>query len=225
MVVASVHFADVGVARAMTAKVPNAAGLRSANLGFAAPLSARVLPAPSLSRLGLFATWDDERSLRRFLAVDPLAATMASGWRAILEPIRAHGTWPGLPDDVDRRRATEFDGQSVVLTLGRLRIRRTVPFLRASAAAEGAVLTAPGHLWSTGFARPPFVATCSLWDSTAAIFQYAYGSTSAAHPEAIARDRAHPFHKMSAFVRFRPLEVAGELDGPNPLTAHTMAAR
>lgn len=66
-------------------------------------------------------------------------------------------------------------------------------------------------------AKPPFVGTCSLWESATAASRYAYGQTQPAHPDAIAVDAAKPFHKRSSFIRFRPYGIDGNLDGLNPL--------
>ena len=81
------------------------------------------------------------------------------------------------------------------------------------------VVDAPGLIWATAMARPPFVATCSLWESTDALSAYAYGGDDPAHPDAIATDRAKPFHHRSAFIRFRPYASQGSLGGRNPLAA------
>ena len=67
--------------------------------------------------------------------------------------------------------------------------------------------------------RPPFVATCSLWESSEAIATYAFDDTGAAHPAAIRADRTKPFHHEQAFIRFRPIAVAGSLGGTNPMRA------
>jgi hypothetical protein len=122
-----------------------------------------------------------------------------------------------VPDDLPRARKVDGDGPAAVLTLGRVRLGRVVSFFRTSAKAEGAVLEAPGLIWATGLAKPPFVATCSLWQSSDALSAYAYGSDAPAHPSAIAADRAKPFHQQSAFIRFRPYDSEGKLDGRNPL--------
>jgi hypothetical protein len=140
-----------------------------------------------------------------------------------MEPLRAFGSWPGLPAEIPRSRAVTDDSPVAVLTMGRFRWSRAVPFLRASSKAENAVITAPGLTWATGLARPPFVATCSLWESAAASVAYAYGTDGAAHPGAITVDRAKPFHHQSAFIRFRPYASVGRLDGKNPLPEHWLA--
>jgi len=217
---ASVHIADVGPRRALAliAKGPSrvaAPGLRRADLGLAAPLGAG-LPRPDLGRIALVAMWDDEPALDRFLADAPIARSFADGWHARLAPLRAYGSWPGLDEDLPGTRDPEHRGPVVVLTLGRLRFGRAVPFVRASIKAEAQVVGAPGLVWATGLARPPFVATCSLWQSGEAAAAYAYGVGNA-HHDAIVAGRAKPFHHKQAFVRFHPIAVAGSLGGRNPL--------
>jgi hypothetical protein len=171
----------------------------------------------------LFAFWEDDGALDRFWQDDPLAGALEDGWQVRLEPVRAHGTWPGLPGDLATSRAAVHDGPAAVLTLGWLRLTQTVRFLRASAKAEAQVIDAPGLLWATGLGRPPFVATCSLWQDTRSLATYAYGNARPAHPDAIASGQAKPFHHREAFIRFRPLATKGSLRGKNPLTESWMS--
>jgi hypothetical protein len=222
-VITTVHVADIGAAQALRTllrppRPHDTPGLRHADVGLAAPLSGNTRPSPSLGRVVLVGFWDDSASVDRFEATHPVAARLADGWRVRARPLRRFGTWPGMPDDIPTKRQTEYTGPSLVLTLGRVRVPRVRDFLRTSAAAEAAVCQAPGVVWATGFARPPFVATCSLWESTAALSAYAYGDRDAGHPQAITADRAQPFHKRSAFVRFEPLSVAGTIGGKNAMS-------
>ena len=227
--IASVHVADVGLrsALAVVRRAPrpdSARGLRHANVALAAPLGASVLPSPDLGRVGLIAFWDDDDALDRFLSDHPMAATLASGWHVRLEPLRAWGSWPGLPSDVTTEHDVEHEGPAVVVTLGRLRLTQTARFLRTSARAEGAVVEAEGLIWATGLARPPLVATCSLWQSARALSTYAYGKREPAHADAITAHQRKPFHHQSAFIRFRPYGSEGRLDGRNPLAEAWMSA-
>jgi hypothetical protein len=224
-VIASVHLADVGKRVALglsprkleLRKVP---GLRYAEIAIAAPLSAHLLPRPNLGRVGLIATWDDDRALDGFLADHPLAERLAHGWRVRLQPTRIVGAWPQLTGLLAREEPMEDGEPAAILTIGRLRLSQTVRFLRASAAAEGLAVSDPSLLASTGLARPPaLVSTFSLWRSTAAMRAYAQGN---AHPEHLSAVRAHaaqPFHHESAFVRFRPYASEGNWDGREPLAA------
>ena len=227
--IASVHVADIGAGAALGVlrKAPrpgSVPGLRHANVALAAPLSASMRPSPQAGRVGLVAFWDDDAALDAFLGTHPLAEKLAGGWRLRLTPLRAHGSWPGLPEDLPTARSVDHEGPAAVLTLGRVRLTRVIPFVRASATAEGRVLDAPGLLWATGLARPPFVATCSLWRDTRALSTYAYGAAHPEHVDAVTTDRAKPFHAQSAFIRFAPSDSHGSLDGRNPLAEDWVAA-
>jgi hypothetical protein len=230
MPVVSVHIADVGPRRGLGLLLKryrpgSIAGLRHANVGNAGVLSASVLPKVMPGRIGLVAFWDDAASLDRFVQEHPIAQRLSSGWHARLEPLRRFGSWPGLADEIPVSRHTDYDGPAVVLTLGRLRLTQAPRFLRTSAKAEAAVVDAPGSIWATGIARPPFVATCSLWESSRALATYAYGNSDRRHPDAIDVDVAKPFHHQSAFVRFRPYHVQGGLTGRNPLEEHALVSQ
>lgn len=225
----SVHVADVGARRALRLlrRAPSAGsidGLRHANVAAAIPFSATSIPRPSLRRAALIGFWDSTEAVERFADSQALADEFADGWRATLQPLRVHGSWPGLPDGIPRGRTTDYDGPAVVLTLGRVRLPRALRFLRTSSPAEHAAVAAPGAIWSSALVRPPFVSTLSLWESVAALSAFAYGQDVAPHRAAIAADRAKPFHHQSAFIRFRPLGVAGSLDGRNPLAAGAFGA-
>ena len=224
--IGSVHFADVGLLTALAGlrKTPNARelpGLRQANLGVAAPLGAAKLPT---GRLGLVALWDDDAALDRFLADHPLARILSSGWRARLKPLRAYGSWPGLPTDTPTTRATDSEGPVASLTLGRLRISQAARFLRVSARAEASANEAEGLIWGTGLGAPPFVSTFSLWRDTRSVMAYTYGRRDPAHSDAVRADAAQPFHHQSAFIRFQPYAWEGALAGKNPLAADALTS-
>jgi hypothetical protein len=219
---ASVHLTDVGPRRALTVlrRVPDPAttpGLRSANVAVATALRTRFLPPPEFGRVGMVSFWDDDASLDAFEAQHASEPLFALGWSARLAPLRAFGRWPGLDADVPKSRRVEYDGTALVLTLGRLRMSQTIRFLRTSAKAEAATVNAPGLIWATALARPPFVSTCSIWENASSISAYAFDDKQTPHPVAITRDRERAFHHIEAFIRFRPYQVRGRLGGRNPL--------
>lgn len=224
-VIATVDIADLRARELVGAirhrpPVHDVPGLRWSEVAIAVPLGSTR--PPRLRRAVTFAIWDDEeaaararhhQSLRRF----------DHGFGAVLHPIRAFGTWPGLPEDVPRSRATPHDGPVMVLTLGRLRLGQTIRFFRASRPAERAAIAADGFLWGTAAAGPPFVATVSIWRDGEAAAAYAYERGDAGHPRAIAAQRHKDFHHRSAFIRFAPTQIHGALEGPNALGPDTVA--
>jgi hypothetical protein len=225
----SVHIADVTRRRALSAlrhglRPSATSGLRYADVAIAAPLSAGLLPHPTLTRLGLIAAWQDEGALDEFMAGHRLAEQLASGWHVRLEPLRASGAWAELPDFPRGERPVDDDEPVVVLTLGRLRPSRGLAFLRSSAAAEAQALADPALLASTALARPPgFVATVSVWRTASAMRDYAYGRSGQGHTSAVDVQRRRPFHKESIFMRFRPLATGGQWDGRDPLAQARLA--
>lgn len=227
---ASIHIVDVGLWASLglllkRVRPQSITGLRHAEAGQAGELSGSLRPKPTLGRVAFIGFWDDHDALDCFARDHPLGQQLGSGWHARLDPLRQSGSWPGLDDEVSGRRHTSYDGPALVLTLGRLRLTQAVRFLRTSANAEAAATAAPGAIWASAIVRPPFVATCSLWESTHALASYAYGKRDPGHPDALDADAAKPFHHRSAFVRFRPYHVEGHLLGANPLNENAWVAQ
>jgi hypothetical protein len=224
--IATVQLADLGPLDTFRAvmrrpKPSETPGLRSVEVALFAPLA--LSGPPPVSRAGLLAFWDDDDAFDQFCGEDPIGKRFAGGFQVRLEPLRAYGSWPGLPADVGSSRTVQSDGPVVVLTLGRLHLSQTVRFLRASRPAERAAVAHDGMIWGSAAVRPPFVATVSIWRNAQATAAYAYGRQ-APHSEAIREQQRKDFHRQSAFIRFAPLSVQGTLRGTNPVTASAISA-
>lgn len=216
----SVHIADLGPLRSLKAlrrppKPGSVPGLTSAVTVIAVELAGRKIPRPG--RVAMIASWDEDSALDRFLDDDPLGTRLAEGWHVRLEPLRVFGAWPAIPGLPDREAQTDPEEPVVVLTLGRLRLKRVRPFLRTGAPAEADAVAEPSLLASAGLARPPrLVSTFSIWRSAAEMRDYATRE-GGSHSAAVSSDRRRPFHHESAFIRFRPLASSGAWDGRDPL--------
>lgn len=227
--IVSVHLAEPGARRALAALrgKPDPAelpGCTYAESVLTAPLGANLLPAVRPRRVGLIAAWEEEGALEGFLLGHPLAEPLAGGWHVRMQPLRVSGAWPAMPGLPTDEIAVKDEEPVAVLTLGRLRLHRALPFLRTSAAAEAQALGDPTLLMSTGLARPPhLVSTFSLWRSAAGMRAYAYGKTGAEHHAAIEAHRQRPFHHESAFVRLRPYASEGAWEGGDPLAGSAPA--
>jgi hypothetical protein len=218
---ATVHIADLGVPTALrtTARRPprRVPGLRWGTTGLVMPLAASG--APPLGRAGLFAFWDDEHAAEAFFDDDPRGTRFQDGLRATLRPLRAHGSWPGLPEEVPKGRKAAHDGPVVVLTMSWLRVTQLGRFTRASRPAEQAALADTAMLWATSAVRLPFAATFSIWSDTRSVMAYAYSRRRPEHPQAIDEGDRKSFNKRATFVRLAPVRIEGRLDGVNPFDA------
>jgi len=226
--IATIDVADIGIRSTLRAlrrrpTPTDVPGLRWLDVAPAVPLASKR--PPGLRQAVLFAMWDDENAAGAFADTHPLSERFAhNGFHAVLRPLRAFGTWPGLPDAVPRTRVSQHDGPVIVTTLGRLRMSQTLRFLRASRPAERAAIKAGGFVWGTAAPRLPFVATVSVWSSDEAAAAYAYADAHAGHPQAIARQRRKDFHRESAFIRYAIVSTSGTLPGVPPLDSAPRAA-
>jgi len=224
--IVSVHLADVGRLQAQrlvlqglsSSRVP---GMRYGEVVFAADLGRRI-PRPHSGRLGLIAAWEDDIALDRFLADGHrLAEPLAGGWHTRLEPLHCFGSWAGMEGIAAASRPAGDEEPVAALTLGRLRISRTRDFLKAARPTERDAVANPDVVAVTGFGRftpPRLVSTFTIWRSLAAMREYAFGK-GGSHQAAVKVDRAHPFHRESAFIRFRPYASEGAWDGRDPIAA------
>ena len=216
----SVHLAHVGGRAALRAlrsplRPQEVPGLRWAEA--TAPLAiGHVPPRPLLTSTGLIAAWEDDAALDAFLTDHPRAAALAGGLAVRLAPLSASGSWAALPELADLRGSASPQEAVGVLTLGRLRLSQAARFVRATARAERTLLSEPALLLSVGLARPPFLATFSLWRDLAGMQDYAYRA-GGGHAEVSAAHHVEPFHSEAAFVRLRPTRSTGTWRGGSPL--------
>jgi hypothetical protein len=221
----SFHITKAGPARALRvlrsrpepSLVP---GLRYAETMIGAPLRAGHLPQRAPAEVALIAAWDSDAALDQFINESRLSLPLERGWRVRLEPLRAWGVWSALRDLPKSEEPVDEEEPVAVLTLGRLRLLRLLPFISASAPAEREALSHPGVLAATGLARPPrLVATFSLWRTAREMRQYAVGETPGGHLHAVNAHKQRAFHHESVFVRFRPYAAEGSWGGRDPLAA------
>ncbi len=219
--VCSIHLADIGVARTLSAlrrrprpsRVP---GLLWADAMVAASLGAG-LPRPRPGRVALLSAWSDDAALDRFLATNALPKALAGGWSLRLEPLRGFGSWSPLPDFPTASAPVADDEPVAVVTLGRVKPARLAAFVRAQGPAAEQAAHHPAVLMGTALARPPVVSTFSLWRDAASMRSFAYGDGKTEHMGAIKADREKPFHRESLFARFRPYAERGTWQGAAPL--------
>ncbi|MDJ0366055.1 spheroidene monooxygenase [Hymenobacter sp. H14-R3] len=176
---------------------------------------------PNLDRYGLLAVWETEAAATAFFAEHPLWATYeqrsCETWRAALAPLVAHGLWDGSNPFDYETLITKPEGPVAVLTRASIRLRRAPRFWRYVEPTSRAAVGAQGLRLAIGLGELPLVrqATFSVWDSVAAMQQYAYRDTK--HREVIQLTRREGWYSEELFARFRVLSSEGTVDGVNPL--------
>ncbi len=175
-----------------------------------------------LRRWGLFAVWEDDAALDRFLAESAVPAGWREAgqetWSVRLRYAGGHGRWGGRDPFGGITPVVLSPGERVaVLTRATIRPRRLVRFYRAVPAVDHALASADGCLRAVGIGEWPVArqATFSLWRDTAAIRDFAFRA--GPHRTVINRTREEDWYAEECFARFVPYGSAGAWDGEDPL--------
>ena len=175
---------------------------------------------PNLDRYGFLAVWDTPAAATAFAASALWAGYQRRSretWTAELAPLRSHGLWNGTnPFDYQGEAASEA-GPVAVLTRASIRLRRSWRFWGYVEPTSRALADAPGVRLAIGLGELPLVrqATFSVWESAAAMQQYAYRD--ARHREVIQLTRREGWYSEELFARFGILRSYGTVDGTSPL--------
>ena len=170
-------------------------------------------------RWGLLATWTSREAVREFERSSPVAgawrALADESWRVDLRPVASRGTWSGrqpFGDPVPVRS----DGPVAALTRARLRPSVAVSFWRAVPPVSADLRDRPGLRAAVGIGEAPLglQGTFSLWESGAAVREFARGE---AHAEVVERTGRERWYAEELFARFDVVGSAGTLDGRDPL--------
>ena len=138
-------------------------------------------------------------------------------WQARLAPLKAHGLWEGqAPFDYEAPLNIPATAPLAVLTRAAIRWRKVPRFWGFVEPTSAALATVPGVRLAIGLGELPLVrqATFSIWDSVAAMQQYAYRD--ARHKEVVKLTRTENWYKEELFARFAVLGSEGTVDGRNP---------
>ncbi len=164
---------------------------------------------------GVLATWASDAAAAAFED-----GPVARGWdrlaeerlRVRLRPLASRGTWAGCRPFGDPV-PTPYDGPVAAVTRARIAPRRLVTFWRAVPPVSADLRTTAGLRLAVGIGEAPvgLQGTFSLWDSPAALSDFAYRQ--APHVEAVRRTAELGWYSEELFARFAVLGVEGTLDG------------
>jgi hypothetical protein len=187
---------------------------RSPNVGFFKSLGTgkgeTFTPADANSlRWGLIVQVKDLEAFDQSLVVERWRKRSVDEFRAVLEPSSSHGKWAGKEPFV--ATAKDWDGQVVAITRARIKWHQNFRFWRSVPPVTISLKSAPGLLAAIGIGEAPIglQGTFSLWESSAAIKNFAYKG--AAHQKAIADTATYNWYSEELFARFAVREVRGTL--------------
>ncbi len=177
-------------------------------------------PGADLARSAVFAVWDDESDLDRFIESHPIARRWdraVESWHVRLRSIGGHGTWSGI-DPLDGLESGTSDGPIAVVTRANVRRQAGREFRVASREVDAELHSAPGLIDVVGVGEAPIgrLATFSLWESQSAARAFAYKMPR--HQQVIEQTHDGDWYSEEMFARFEPYGSRGKWDGRDPLT-------
>jgi len=176
-------------------------------------------PSADLSRTALFAVWNDESDLDRFLADSNISRRWersAEVWHVRLRGRGGHGTWHGV-DVLGAIDPGTHDGPVAIITRANVAWRSWPAFRRAGRVVNTEVRAASGLLAVVGMGEAPVgrLGTFSLWHSLDDVQRFTRSMPR--HREVVRRTRAQRWYGEELFARFEPYASAGTWDGRDPL--------
>lgn len=124
----------------------------------------------------------------------------------LLEPIEGHGTWDGKKPFGNLPAKSEYEGKIAVITRATIKLNKLKYFWQNVAPIAEKMVTAKGFLKSYGVGEIPWIkqATFSIWESKAAMKNFAYGMKE--HAEVIQKTRQQKWYSEDMFTRFKVLQ-------------------
>lgn len=158
---------------------------------------------------GLVAVVEDIEKFDSSTVVKRWRKNSVTEFRAVLDPISSHGKWAGKEPFVGALK--DWDGQVAAITRARIKWSQNFRFWNSVPPVTVSLKAAPGLVTAIGIGEAPIglQGTFSLWESAAAIRDFAYKG--AAHQKAIADTSAYNWYSEELFARFAVREVHGSL--------------
>jgi hypothetical protein len=224
-VIFSFHLAKTTIATTATALLRPLTTSRLPGLRRVECMTVMALGSPIVSparmqlrNLAVFARWDDEQAIDRFLVDHPLGRTLATGWHVRMEFLRRWGRVSGF-DDLPANVGQEDAAAPVVaVTLARLKLPEVPRFIKWGKPVEELVRDHPATTLALAAMRPPrTVSTFSVWRSLREMTDMVRGRDSVPgadrHATAMVERNRRDFHHQFTTLRFRPLSEHGSWGG------------
>lgn len=171
-----------------------------------------------LHQMTLFAAWESEEAIDRFLADTPLGRIMGAGWHLRMLFLRRWGSvkeFAELPLDTGE---SDPSAPVAAFTLARMKLPEIPRFIHWGKPVESLVRDHPEATFSLAAIRHPrSVATFSVWTSQRAMQNMVFGrgdvEGSRRHIVAMGERDRRDFHFEFTTLRFKPLSEHGSWEG------------
>ncbi len=187
---------------------------RSTNVGFYKSLGTgkgeTFTPADANTlRWGLVAQVNDIEAFDQSVLVKRWRKNSVDEFRAVLEPISSSGKWAGKEPFV--ASVKDWDGPVAAITRARIKWHQNFRFWNSVPPVTISLKSAPGLMAAIGIGEAPIglQGTFSLWESSAAIKNFAYKG--AAHQKAIADTATYNWYSEELFARFAVKDMRGSI--------------
>ena len=162
----------------------------------------------------VFAQWENEDYLNKFLQTNAYGKQIAKGWHIRLEFVRQWGKILGFQIPTLAREVAN-ENPVVAVTIARMRYTQIPRFLRWGRPVEKQVRDHNGTTLSLASIRyPNIVSTFSIWKTQKEMTDMVYGHNkmpqSQRHIQAMKERERKDFHFEFTTLRFRPLKEYGE---------------
>lgn len=181
--------------------------------------SAIYSPERMLARqVAVFAQWDDEAAIDRFLESNRMGEILAKGWHTRLAFLRQWGTISAFNISDEPLASNVPDEPVVAVTLARMKLPEIPRFIHWGRPVEKLVRDHPGALFSTASIRlPRTVSTFSIWKSQQEMMDMVRGNSAVPHRDrhvnAMKERERKDFHFEFTTLRFKPISEFGEWNG------------
>lgn len=169
-------------------------------------------------QVAVFAQWENEAAIDRFLAQNSLGKILANGWHTRLTFMRQWGKIRDFEIPDASIESGLADAPVVAVTLARMKLPEVPRFIHWGRPVEQLVRDHPGTTLSLASIRfPNTVSTFSIWKSQKEMTDMVHGHSAVPQPkrhkDAMKERDRKDFHFEFTTLRFKPISEFGEWNG------------
>ncbi len=169
-------------------------------------------------QVAVFAQWENEAAIDRFLAQNSLGKILANGWHTRLTFMRQWGKIRAFEIPDTSIESKPADAPVVAVTLARMKLPEVPRFIHWGRPVEQLVRDHPGTTLTLASIRfPNTVSTFSIWKSQKEMTDMVHGHSAVPQPkrhkDAMKERDRKDFHFEFTTLRFKPLSESGEWNG------------